>query len=426
MRYDVFVSYSSKDQKVVEGLSAYLEQNGVRCFVAYRDIPKGRVWAEVITEAIEDCQLMVVVFSESFNHSDQVNREIELCSEEKKAILTFRISDAVFTGAKKYYLKNINWIDAFPDPKASFGALLNSIKKLIDKVPVDNVLILTCPSCGQTLSKGSHFCPTCGKPLKIQSQIANQDVFFHEVKKESSLLIPSGFVRVDGGRFMMGGNSYSDEKPIHQVTLSTFYMGKYQVTQRQWREVMDTNPSRFKWDDLPVEGVCWYDAISYCNALSKKEGYEGCYRINGESANYLPSATGYRLPTEAEWEYAARGGNRKDSYLYSGSNILEEVAWYDKNSGNKTHSVGQKKQNSLGLYDMSGNVWEWCWDWKDAYPSSALVNPLGSTAGSFRVIRGGSWGHSASINTVSYRSRFAARNTNNFLGFRLVFAFSSK
>jgi len=116
MAHDVFISYSSNDKKIVEGLSAYLEQNGIRCFVAYRDIPRGVVWAKAITEAIENTKLMVAVFSEHFNRSEQVDREIELCAEEKKPILPFKIQDTAYTGVKKYYLKNINWIDAFPDP----------------------------------------------------------------------------------------------------------------------------------------------------------------------------------------------------------------------------------------------------------------------------------------------------------------------
>jgi len=131
MAHDVFFSYSTKDQKIVEGLSAYLEQNGIRCFIAYRDIPQGVVWAEAITEAIEKCRLMVVVFSEHFNSSKQVDREIEMCSEEGKPILTFRIQNAEFTGAKKYYLKNINWIDAFPNPEGCFGNLLNAVQRLL-------------------------------------------------------------------------------------------------------------------------------------------------------------------------------------------------------------------------------------------------------------------------------------------------------
>lgn len=131
MTHDVFISYSFQDQKIVEGLSAFLEENGIRCFIAYRDIPRGVVWAAAITEAIEQSKMMVVVFSDSFNKSPQVDREIELCAEEKKPILTFRITEHDFIGAKKYYLKNLNWIDAFPDPKKSFGFLHDSISKLI-------------------------------------------------------------------------------------------------------------------------------------------------------------------------------------------------------------------------------------------------------------------------------------------------------
>jgi len=131
MTHDVFISYSSSDQKMVEGLSAYLEQNGVRCFVAYRDIPKGIAWAEIITEAIENCKLMIVVFSEGFNRSKQVDREIEMCIEEGKPILTFKIENVDFKGAKKYYLKNINWVDAFPEPQKYFGEMLKSVQSLL-------------------------------------------------------------------------------------------------------------------------------------------------------------------------------------------------------------------------------------------------------------------------------------------------------
>jgi hypothetical protein len=135
MAHDVFISYSSNDQKIVEGLSACLEQNGIRCFVAYRDIPRGVVWAEAITNAIEDCKMMIVVFSEHFNSSKQVDREIEMGSEDKKPILTFRIQNVAFTGAKKYYLKNLNWIDAFLEPELCFGSLCESVKKLLSIDP---------------------------------------------------------------------------------------------------------------------------------------------------------------------------------------------------------------------------------------------------------------------------------------------------
>ena len=134
MTHDVFISYSTDDQKIVEGLSAFLEQNGIRCFVAYRDIPKGVDWAEAITTAIENCRLMVVVFSEHFNRSKQVDREITLCIEESKPILTFRVQNAAFTGTKKYYLQNLNWIDAFPNPEKCFGKLCDNILQFIPEI----------------------------------------------------------------------------------------------------------------------------------------------------------------------------------------------------------------------------------------------------------------------------------------------------
>lgn len=135
-KYDVFISYSSKDQKVAEGICGYLERYGLRCFVAYRDIPKGKVWAAAIADGIEASSMMVVVFSQNFNYSEQVDRELELAAEDKKSILTYRISNDPFTGAKKYYLKNLNWIDAFPNPQENFGTLYNNVCLLLGKEPM--------------------------------------------------------------------------------------------------------------------------------------------------------------------------------------------------------------------------------------------------------------------------------------------------
>jgi len=194
--------------------------------------------------------------------------------------------------------------------------------------------------------------------------------------------IESNMVRVEGGTFQMGSEKgRDDEKPVHSVTLSTFEIGKYPVTQRQWEAVMGNNPSRFNnCPECPVEKVSWEDAQKFIQQLNEY------------------TAGGYRLPTEAEWEFAARGGNQSQGYAYAGSNDLDAVGWYWKNSGDKPldgewdwgkieknnsriHPVGQKQPNALGIYDMSGNVWEWCQDWYDKYPSGPLKNPTGPESG---------------------------------------------
>ena len=201
----------------------------------------------------------------------------------------------------------------------------------------------------------------------------------------------ANMVRVEGGTFTMGatseqgGDADSDEKPTHQVTLSAFHIGKYEVTQAEWEAVMGSNPSYYKGSNKPVEQVSWNDCQEFIKKLN---------RLTGLS---------FSLPTEAQWEYASRGGNRSKGYKYSGSNKIKDVAWYTGNSGSQTHEVGTKQPNELGLYDMSGNVWEWCSDWYGSYSSGSQTNPTGSTSGSNRVLRGGSWDYRARRCRVSYR-----------------------
>ena len=215
-------------------------------------------------------------------------------------------------------------------------------------------------------------------------------------------------VRVEGGTFTMGAtaeqgsDANEDEKPAHQVTLSSYMIGKTEVTQELWEAVMGSNPSDFKGSNLPVEEVSWEDCQTFIRKL-----------------NALTGKT-FRLPTEAEWEYAARGGNKSRGYKYSGSNTLSNVAWYDDNSADKTHPVATKASNELGIYDMTGNVLEWCSDWYGSYSSSSQYNPTGSNTGSYRVLRGGGWFHNARNCRVSYRSNGTPANSFNFLGLRLA------
>ena len=212
-------------------------------------------------------------------------------------------------------------------------------------------------------------------------------------------------VKVEGGTFQMGSNENDSEKPIHQVTLSTFEIGKYLVTQQQWEGIMGSNPSYFKnYKDCPVERLNWKDVDEFIKKLNTR--YPGM---------------NYRLPTEAEWEFAARGGNqRASSFTYSGSNNVGEVGWYRDNSGKKTHPVGQKKPNELGLYDMSGNVWEWCEDWYTNYPSDPQNNPSGPSSGTDRVLRGGSWNRNAYSLRTAYRYINEPYRRRSVIGFRLA------
>ena len=234
--------------------------------------------------------------------------------------------------------------------------------------------------------------------------------------------VSEDFVFVEGGTFLMGSTSGdNDERPVHTVTLNNFYICKHEVTQAEWKAVMGSNPSYFSGDNRPVEKVSWNAAIEYCVRRSLAEGLTPCYR--GSEGNFTCdfSANGYRLPTEAEWEYAAQGGNK--SYIgtkYSGSNDIDSVAWHNGNSGSVTHDVMTKLPNVLGIYDMSGNVWEWCWDWYGNYSSSDQTNPVGASSGSGRVVRGGSWYYYASNCCVANRYYDSPGNTYYYHGFRVV------
>ena len=215
-------------------------------------------------------------------------------------------------------------------------------------------------------------------------------------------------VKVEAGTFMMGAtsemeNPYSWEKPVHQVTLTNdYYIGKYEVTQALWQSVMGSNPSEFKGDNLPVEQVSWNDGQEFISKLNRMTGRK------------------FRLPTEAEWEYAARGGKKSRGYQYSGSSNISDVAWYDENSGSKTRPVGTKQANELGIYDMTGNVWEWCQDWYGSYVSSSQTNPIGAVSGSLRVVRGGGLYSNAWTCRSSFRNRGTPDYRGNNGGLRLV------
>ena len=214
-------------------------------------------------------------------------------------------------------------------------------------------------------------------------------------------------VWVEGGTFRMGATSehgsgaVPDEEPVHSVTLSGYYIGKTEVTQALWQAVMGSNPSYFEGDDLPVEQVSWDDCQEFIRKLNSLTGQN------------------FRLPTEDEWEFACCGGNNSRGYKYSGSKYIDDVAWYDGDSGDKTHPVATESPNELGIYDMSGNVWEWCADRYGVYSSGAQTNPKGPFDGSYRVYRGGSWSFNPRICRSSFRTDISPDSRSSYLGLRL-------
>ena len=263
-----------------------------------------------------------------------------------------------------------------------------------------------------TLSKEAT---TIQQSVVSQPIVAQQPVVQTPVTISDNITIPVkdgisiDMIRVEAETFIMGATPemkepFDGEKPTHQVTLTNdYYIGKYEVTQALWQAVMGKNPSRFKGENLPVENISWDDCQEFISKLNS---------ITGKT---------FRLPTEAEWEYAARGGKKSRGYQYSGGNNLSDVAWYYKdNSDSKTHAVGSKQANELGIYDMSGNVWEWCQDWYGKYSRSSQTNPTGATSGSCRVYRGGSWLYIARVCRASCRFYFTPVSHHDDIGFRLV------
>jgi formylglycine-generating enzyme required for sulfatase activity len=244
--------------------------------------------------------------------------------------------------------------------------------------------------------------------------------------------ILANFVRIEGGTFTMGSPSNEPEREgdelQHRVTLSAFYMGKNEVTQAEYQSVMGTNPSNFKGSNLPVEQVSWYDAVDYCNRLSQQDSLTPAYTISGTNISCNWNANGYRLPTEAEWEYACRAGTTTP--FSTGNNITTSQANYDGNYPynnnakgiyrDKTTTVGSFEPNLWGLFDMHGNVWEWCWDWIDSYSSGAQTNPRGPVSGTLRVVRGAGWTDYARNLRSANRGDNPPSDSGSMIGFRIV------
>lgn len=282
------------------------------------------------------------------------------------------------------------------------------VKVAIEAVDSANEPWVTCHKCGNGNHYGAIFCAECGAKLR-----------YGEVSQEAFTIgnVCFEMIKVTGGTFMMGATkeqgmeAMEDEKPLHSVTLGTYFIGKYAVTQALWNAVMNVNPSRFCGEDLPVEQVNWYSCQEFVHKLSA---------LTGKT---------FRLPTEAEWEYAARGGNRSEGYKYSGSDNIQDVAWCDEDwDSGSTHPVGTKLANELGICDMSGNVREWCQDWyANAYSGAAPLNagdkPMESAG---KVLRGGGWLSPARNCRIANRNYCNPYTSYSNIGFRIVMEAENK
>ena len=378
----VFVSYKRVDEKKVFPLVRKIETElGIRLWVDLNGIESDEQFSNVIVTAINECEVFLFMYSRSHVNINPINdwtvREITFAHKKGKHI--------VFIDLDGYELPD--WfVFRFPDKQIVSANDSRSLDRL--SIDMRNWLHL----------RTNAIINSAGKvlPPVIQRLVNNM-------------------VYVEGGTFMMGATPEQGvlvnkkEETLHQVTLSGYYIGKYEITQEEWETVMGNNPSEYKGSNRPVENVSWNDCQEFINKLNVMTGMK------------------FRLPTEAEWEYAARGGNKSRGYRYAGSNDINSVAWYrvrsynngSSSTDNGTHPVGQKQPNELGLYDMSGNVSEWCNDWYGNYGSDYQTNPQGPSFGRYRVNRGGGWNCGAFH--VSYRfNYYYPSSRRNGLGFRIA------
>ena len=378
----IFLSYAREDYAAVKKLYERLKVAGYQPWMDKVDLLKGDDFTKAIPKVIRETDFFIVCMStRSVVKRSFVQREIKLALDlfqDKLASDLFIFPVRLEECETPDHISNFNWTDLFgAEADDEWEALLRS------------------------LHEGAR---RLGKPL-ITAKVVEEKIRiaprFESYTEDLGNGVKLEMVAIPGGTFMMGASEaekvYDDEMPQHQVTLSEFYLGKYQVTQAQWEAVMGNNPSYFKGANLPVERVSWEDAQEFCQKLSQR------------------TKKTYRLPTEAEWEYACRAGT---TGAYAG--VLDEMAWYNKNSEGKTHAVGQKKPNVFGLYDMHGNVWEWCQDWYGNYSSASQTNPTGPQAGTSRVLRGGSWFNLLVNARAVFRVSLHPSNRDYDFGFRVV------
>lgn len=398
MDHDVFISYSSQDMKAAQAICHVLEQKEIRCWMAPRNIPPGSDYGDVIDDAIKSCKVVVVIFSETAAESQWVKGELNIAFEEQKTIIPFRLDNTPLKGQNRVMLNKTHWIDAYPDYKIKFNDLVAAVALSVGKevhlegdpplppkpkdykkpiiIGVISILIIAAisfiyPFVAKQIHSFTY--DKQGLHVKIKGLKTPQE--------EAIATLLDNMVLVDGGTFTMGNTEemtdYLTEQDslsntIHEVELDKFYICKYEVTQKQWRAFFPTEGKCIAdGDDTAMDMLSWEDAKAFADTLSTISGLR------------------FALPTEAQWEFAARGGSKSHHYIFSGNDDATEVGWTSFEELTSAHEVGGKRYNELDLYDMTGNVMEWCGDYFDLYSPEKVVNPQGPSNGINRVLRGG-------------------------------------
>lgn len=420
MKYDVFISYSREDSVVAEELCAVLDKAGVSYWID-RKIAGHADYLKEISEHIRLSKALVYIASANSTSSSFVEKEVLFATQLNKKVVAYCIggfnmhdshnlalllANVPCVESPKALLDTINSINskaASPIHPNNATNTVNNVTKSKKRKWVALSIVLGVILLGAILTVLGFL---CFKMTKLENGNEAQATDYVELA-ECGLNMQ--MIYVEGGTFDMGATweqpslAQKDEKPVHAVTLESYYIAETEVTQGQWCKIMGYNPSYFKFgDNYPVENVSWYEAKEFCNKLSQVTGKK------------------YTLPTEAQWEYAARGGNKHFGYVYSGSNNLSDVAWYKQNSYESTNPVMMRSPNELGLYDMSGNVYEWCLDFYGPYQYGMQYEPSGAISSTYRVLRGGSWLYGSQYCRVSFRSNKTPESRESNRGFRVV------
>ena len=434
MDYDVFISYSSKDKAIANAVCHVIETYGIRCWIAPRDIPPGTEYADVIANAIHSCRIYIIIFSQFSSISKWVKSELNLAMDEQLCIIPFRIDDTPLQGSNKLILNKIHWIDAYP-----------SYEKKLDELAINVLNIIQQQNNEKEKSEHSNGRRTINhkmpkwryiwcvlillilgvailsfKYIKIGETYFDYDFYgekisisySNDMQADALKDILDNMIYVQGGSFIMGATEKDKKYFVEQdkysssqvhVELDDFYISKCELTQHQWNNIIGNNIQLQQIDDkFPMYNISWNDCVKLIDTLTVLTGLQ------------------FAIPSEAQWEYAARGGNKSKDYLYSGSDAVEDVGWVSS-LDNSLHKVGIMDGNELELCDMTGNVSEWCGDFfAEEYKEYNVKNPIGPKDGKLRVIRGGN------ICSEVYESKITTRQWANpnypatYTGVRLV------